>query len=433
VISNNSSLWGWFLSFRLNVHLRSRNRFPILLICIFTSLTACSAAEDSDPWLVVTEENGVTVVTNTAGMPVGSPVFTFEPVLTLKEDPANEESLLARASYQFGAGDNGWYYVPDLRLYDIAVFDSEGEFIKRIGRSGDGPGELRSIGLQQVTGDTISIFDFQNQRTTLLTLDGELIEVMRNPDQGFMVGYDHGPDGTFLMRGVTGIDDGPVGYTSMTMTIVDADSDTIGHVATATIAANMLSRIEVSPGSWSTLSVDIPYAGYPQVQHAHGRGILASDGASPDLTWYDYRGEKSMIIRTGLETRPITAAVRSGYEERARQRRLERARERSTDPQPLPDYPWPDDCGFFGWLTVDDEGWIWLEDIWTETEEPDKLTTTFHVVGPDGRYWGTAELPSGRFTFAKGRLMCTVEDPETGEMIPTIFRVVPAMEGVSYP
>jgi len=417
----------------------SRARGPLTASIIHTSfvalvlLSACGRTEVEEEFLTRTVEDGVTVVTNLPGIPIGSPVFTFEPILTLNEDPANEESLLARASYQFGVGDNGWYYVPDLRLYDIAVFDSEGEFIKRIGRSGDGPGEFRSLNIQQVTGDTISIFDFQNQRTTLLTLDGILIEVRRPTDQGMLVGFDHGPGGTFLLRNVTGSDDGPVGNTSMSMTIVDSDYDTIGHVATATIASSMLSRIETSPGNFATLSTDIPYAGYPQIQNAPGRGILASDGDSPDLVWYDYLGEKSMIIRTGLQTRPITAGVRSGYEERARQRRLERARERGTTPQSLPDYPWPDNCGFFGWLTVNDEGWVWLEDVWTETEEPDKLTTTFHVVGPDGRYWGTAELPASRFTFAKGRLMCTVEDPETGAMIPTVFRVVPAMEGVSYP
>jgi hypothetical protein len=402
-------------------------------VIILVSLAQCGRGEVGEEFLTRTVEEGVTVVTNLPGIPTGSPVFTFEPILTLKEDPANEESLLARASFQFEVGDNGWYYVPDLRLYDIAVFDSEGEFVKRIGRSGDGPGEFRSITIQQVTGDTISVFDFQNQRTTLLTLGGELIEVMRNPGQGFVNGYDHGPGGTFLLKGVTGSDDGPVGYLSMSMTIVDADSDTIGHVTTATIAANMLSRIEVAPGDFSTMSVDIPYAGYPQIVHAPGRGIIASDGDSPDLTWYDYRGRKSMIIRTGLETRPITAAVRSGYVERARQRQLERARERGTTPQSLPDYPFPDHCGFFGWMTVDDEGWIWLEDIWTETENPDKPTSTFHVVGPDGRYWGTAEMPATRFALAKGRLMCTVEDQETGAQVPTVFRVVPAMEGVTYP
>jgi len=115
----------------------SRARGPLTASIIHTSfvalvlLSACGRTEVEEEFLTRTVEDGVTVVTNLPGIPIGSPVFTFEPILTLNEDPANEESLLARASYQFGVGDNGWYYVPDLRLYDIAVFDSEGEFIKR--------------------------------------------------------------------------------------------------------------------------------------------------------------------------------------------------------------------------------------------------------------------------------------------------------------
>ncbi|MFC1628724.1 6-bladed beta-propeller [Gemmatimonadota bacterium] len=417
----------------------SRARGPLTASIIHTILVplvllvACSRDPVEDEFLTRTVEDGVTVVTNRPGITVGSPVFTFEPILTLNENPANEESLLARASYQFSVGDNGWYYVPDLRLYDIAVFGSDGEFIRRLGRSGDGPGEFRSINVQRITGDTLSIFDFQNQRTTLMQLDGTLIEVMRPADGGFLIGFDRGPDDTYILRGVSGNDDGDVGYSYHSVTIVDAAFDTTGHFRTATVAANMLSRIEVSPGSFSTLSVDIPYAGNPMIAHSPWRGFVASDGDSPDLTWYDYRGEKSMIIRTGLEARPITAGVRSGYEERIRRSRAERARERGTTPQPLPDYPYPATCGFFGFITVDDDGWVWLEDVWMGTEEPDKPTTTFHVVGPDGRYWGTAELPASRPAFGKGRLMCSIEDPETGARVPTIFRVVPAMEGVSYP
>ncbi|MFC1500055.1 6-bladed beta-propeller [Candidatus Zixiibacteriota bacterium] len=403
-----------------------------ILVPLFL-LAACSRDLVADEFLTRTIEDGVAVVTNHPGITIGAPVFTFEPILTLKEDSDNEESLLARASYQFSVGDNGWYYVPDLRLNDIAVFDSEGEFIRRIGRSGDGPGEFRSINIQRVTGDTLSIFDFQNQRATLMQLDGTLIEVMRATDGGFLLGFDRGPNDTYLLRNVSGNDDGDVGYSYHSATIVDSAFDTIGQFTTATVAANMLSRIEVSPGSFSTLSVDIPYAGSPMIAHSPWRGFVASDGDSPDLTWWDYQGEKSMIIRTGLEARPITAGVRSGYEERIRRSRQERAQERGTTPQPLPDYPYPATCGFFDYMTVDDEGWIWLEDVWMGTEEPDKLTTTFHVVGPDGRYWGTAELPVSRPAFGKGRLMCSVEDPETGARIPTIFRIVPAMEGVSYP
>jgi len=84
----------------------SRARGPLTASIIHTSfvalvlLSACGRTEVEEEFLTRTVEDGVTVVTNLPGTPIGSPVFTFEPILTLNEDPANEESLLARASYQ---------------------------------------------------------------------------------------------------------------------------------------------------------------------------------------------------------------------------------------------------------------------------------------------------------------------------------------------
>ena len=52
----------------------------------------------------------------------------------------------------------------------IAVFDSTGAFVRRIGRRGGGPGEFITIGRFRVTGkDTLRIFDISASRMTVLT------------------------------------------------------------------------------------------------------------------------------------------------------------------------------------------------------------------------------------------------------------------------
>ena len=57
----------------------------------------------------------------------------------------------------------------------------------------------------------------------------------------------------------------------------------------------------------------------------------------------------------------------------------------------------------------------------------------FHVIDPEGRYLGSTGLPTGRPQIAGGRLMCFIEDPETGESTPTVFALRPAVEGFIYP
>jgi hypothetical protein len=61
----------------------------------------------------------------------------------------------------------------------IAVFDSTGAFIRRIGRRGGGPGEFLTIGRFRVTGkDTLRIFDISARRMTVLTSSFATVETL---------------------------------------------------------------------------------------------------------------------------------------------------------------------------------------------------------------------------------------------------------------
>lgn len=402
----------------------------ILLLTLL--LTSCSGSDDSESRFSLIEEDGVTVALTTGGPLYPSILFTFEPVLTLKEDPSREESLLARSLY-FTIGPNDHYYVPDLRANDIAVFDSGGDFLFRFGREGEGPGEFRSVTLPRIEGDMIYIFDFHLQRLCSFQLDGTLIEDTRPPVGARILDLFHGPEGILIFEGISAREEGNIGYTNREMTVVSANGDTIAEIATSFIKENMLSRIEVMPGEFSTLSQDIPYSPYPSIFHVPGRGILATDGDKPELILYDLQGNIRRIIRAEIESHPITTTVRARFEERRWQARIERARERGTEPGPLPDYPYPESCGFWGRGMVDDAGWIWLEDVWASYEKLEEEDCTFHVFDPDGRYMGTALLPVDYFHIARGRLMCIIEDPETGADVPTVFQIVPNVTGLIYP
>jgi hypothetical protein len=61
----------------------------------------------------------------------------------------------------------------------IAVFDSTGAFMRRIGRRGGGPGEFQTIGRFKITGrDTLRIFDISAQRMTVLTSTFALVQTL---------------------------------------------------------------------------------------------------------------------------------------------------------------------------------------------------------------------------------------------------------------
>lgn len=88
------------------------------------------------------------------------------------------EYLFARIS-DLAAGADGTVFVVDFPAGDAVVrmFDSEGSFVKYVGRQGRGPGEYDSIGGISIFLDgRLAIWDIGNQRINLYEPDGEYID-----------------------------------------------------------------------------------------------------------------------------------------------------------------------------------------------------------------------------------------------------------------
>lgn len=68
---------------------------------------------------------------------------------------------------------DGSIYVSQPQENLIRVFDSEGRFVRRIGRSGEGPGEFRQMGGSRWIGeDTLVVIDHRLHRVSYWTSPG---------------------------------------------------------------------------------------------------------------------------------------------------------------------------------------------------------------------------------------------------------------------
>ncbi|MEX2281391.1 MAG: 6-bladed beta-propeller [Gemmatimonadota bacterium] len=84
----------------------------------------------------------------------------------------------------------------------VLVFDSNGGFVRRIGRKGQGPGEFGSVTRLWLTNDTLVVTDTVNVMTTLLSPDGRPLQLWsQRHHQGTMRPWASGPSGwhAFLM------------------------------------------------------------------------------------------------------------------------------------------------------------------------------------------------------------------------------------------
>ncbi|NMC65905.1 MAG: 6-bladed beta-propeller, partial [Acidobacteria bacterium] len=118
------------------------------LILVFFFVSACSREEKIE----IKKENGATVVYNPK-KPV--PPRGVPSTLSLKEELAlgktgNEETMLLNPR-AVDVDQNGNIYVIDRKAVQIKVYDPQGNFIRAIGRRGQGPGEFQTIWSFQVT------------------------------------------------------------------------------------------------------------------------------------------------------------------------------------------------------------------------------------------------------------------------------------------
>lgn len=81
--------------------------------------------------------------------------------------------------------ESGGLAVADEGSQSILFFDSVGNYIARVGRSGDGPGEFRRIrSLDILPGDTIAAWDAAARRITLLDPEGDVVSTISSDENG---------------------------------------------------------------------------------------------------------------------------------------------------------------------------------------------------------------------------------------------------------
>lgn len=120
-------------------------------------------------------------------------LFILGPGLTAGQDL----HLVQEVGSTFGGADYSFFRIADLAVDDagqllvldagnkeIAIYDSTGTFVRRMGREGAGPGEFSTPTNMMVTDGEIVVFDPRQGRTTRFDRNGEVLETHSHPRPG---------------------------------------------------------------------------------------------------------------------------------------------------------------------------------------------------------------------------------------------------------
>jgi len=157
--------------------MKTKSLAGLLAFYILSTFLAAVQGDQSPLWKGTIAKEGDMVVIKNPKEPLYS-----QPILTLKEDfsiggsKAKDEYVLALPT-SIAVDHKGNLFVLDFKESHIRVFDETGRFIRTIGRSGQGPGEIGaawSISLPHGSKE-LAVHDIRNRKLTFFSTDGEYL------------------------------------------------------------------------------------------------------------------------------------------------------------------------------------------------------------------------------------------------------------------
>jgi hypothetical protein len=126
----------------------------------------------------IEEENGVIVVKNPKQPMYGEEVFRIKEELSIGEQKGRAEYMFSQAR-DIAVDEEEKIYILDIRECHIKVYNKNGEYLKTIGKKGQGPGEMRLPGALVFTPhQEILVNDASARKLNFFTLDGKFLRAV---------------------------------------------------------------------------------------------------------------------------------------------------------------------------------------------------------------------------------------------------------------
>jgi hypothetical protein len=274
---------------------------------------------------------------------------------------------------------------------EIRFYGPDGAYLTMEGGRGGGPGEYEQLTLMgRIAGDTLVIDDFQNNRLSFVHPDDGFIRSIPARESG-VFGFTRGvlANGSALRGGglfFNGDEELSTGFRRDQVEFSLADRD--GRVL-ETMAGWQGPEMYFDVGEGFISANSVPYG---RDTYSTARGDRVVIGQNDDYTIHEYAptGDLIRIIRSLGPLRPVTRElIQAAYEDRIEDaddddevRRIRAAMSEVEAPETLPAYQA---------LHIDTEGYLWVQDQETATDDESRWT----VFGRDGRVAARLALPTG--------------------------------------
>ncbi len=339
------------------------------------------------------------------------------------------------------AADNGNIFVVESGARRVQMFSPEGEFLKTLGKEGQGPGEFQRPMQATIAGDRLVVFDGLGRRLSIWTDDGEHVVDQGLPVTSMPSRLAGLPDGR-LVAVSQEIDFASVDPAAMAAGTMPPTTSVLGVYGTEYEQLERLVEIEnrplPSPDEMNDLRARtqsmIDRMAAPRLTFTGGGGqpIYATSSVEYQILAMDPDGEVSWALRVAGERRPIRKSSKE-----LRIRSLARDEPDVT----VDDFQWPDlDRAISGSILSDGHGRLYVSPLFDRPEgeedgegpavpesegSPDApVGRPVDVYSPDGDLI-VAGRANGTWSYARGDYVYHLRsDPDSEEILAVRYRLL---------
>jgi hypothetical protein len=279
---------------------------------------------------------------------------------------------------------DGSVFISNTTQNTVFKFDPAGKFVRTIGRSGNGPGDLNFPGrLSILDGKYLVVGEYAtNQRISLFDLDGKFAKIVKTGRSAFKP---------------IALKDGKIAYTSMNGRLEKDEMINIEEVfirdawsgaEKSVVRHEIRNRVEKIPGG-GLVSAG---AGATVIARTHEGGLVVGTTQSAKLDVFSVDGAKVRTIDLGWKPIPVTSEYREKAKARIKRQAEESGKKPPTYDPLLPEY-----------LEI-------LQDIWTDAEGnllvcrktdcQETCSLSLRAYSPEGDLVGDFEIVPGPFVLS---------------------------------
>lgn len=316
-----------------------------------------------------------------------------EPVTDVGVADGDPNHQFSRVSHALRLSD-GTLLVADGQANEIRAFDAQGRFVRKMGRSGGGPGEFRGLeSLHLLPGDTVAAYDYMAGRLSYFAPGGAFVRAVTvEPVDGKLPPRPLGffGDGRMLVTPLYN----PNFVNSPKPT---RDTVTLAVYSAAGTQTASLGRVPgqetvtIMGGEGSNRMAMRQPPPYPLATSfaVSGSRVLVGDPARYELVERRPDGAVVRLIRRAGAREPVTQEDRDAYIERRRQGQRD-ARFRQMEERLIKALTFPEHKPFFTAVVLDAAG-----NAWVRRDDAPDAETPWDVFDAEGRLLGTVTTPAG--------------------------------------